>query len=233
MRKNQPNGDHDRNIIRQQWKTYSIAQKIKYIFSYYGIAILIAVIGMCAAVFLVRNILQEKTEEAFFVMALESELDEATVESMTSGLTRTLGLDEDTQQCILETGYSGAMNAQNEATISTYMQSGRVDLVIAPEEDFNRYACSGYLCDLTEPEWNDLTECFTDDELFYASLADYSEGAVNEFPFHPHEKTEDSGLYGIYLAGEEFDGYVIGIMVNAPHGERVQAGLRYFLNGTK
>lgn len=51
-----PERDKDRNMIRQRWPEMSLEEKIKYIFSYYGIAILIVLFAVLASVFLVRDI---------------------------------------------------------------------------------------------------------------------------------------------------------------------------------
>jgi hypothetical protein len=105
------------------------------------------------------------------------------------------------------------------------MQSGRVDLVIAPEEDFNRFASSGYLSTLEE--WEDD---YGIDDLFYAVPIDYTEGgAITEIPLAPHENTKDSECYGVYIRGGIFDGYVIGAMINCPNPERVNDAMKYFL----
>lgn len=119
---------------------------------------------------------------------------------------------------------------QSEATISAYMRSGRVDLVIAPEEVFNRYAATGYLSAFQDCGLEELEEQYTADDLFYAEAIDYSEaGAVTELPFHPHEMTENSDCYGICLRDEIFQGHVAGVMVNCPNRERIRTGLQYFL----
>lgn len=224
-------GDRDRDMIRRQWPQLSPAEKLRYIFSYYGVVIVIGIAAIAIAVFLIRDICGKKTEDAFYVMVIDKELTEDAASEMQEELAGLFALDPGTQQCVIEAGYSGTANMQSEATISTYMQSGRVDLVIAPEEEFNRYATAGYLSSLTDLGLSELEDDYTIENLFYATLVDYSQGgAVTELPYHPHEITEDSGCYGIYLRGGTFDGYVIGAMVNSANGEYIQTGLRYFLD---
>lgn len=223
-------GDRDRDLIRRQWPQLSPAEKLKYIISYYGVAIVIVIIAVAVTVFLVRDIRGNKVEDAFYVMVIDKELTEDEVSGLEEELAGLLGLDPQTQQCVVEAGYSGTANMQSEATISTYMQSGRVDLAIAPEEDFNRYATAGWISSMEDLGLSDLENDYAIEDLFYATLVDYSQGgAVTELPYHPHEITEDSGCYGIYLRGGVFDGYVIGAMSNSENGEYIQAGMRYFL----
>jgi hypothetical protein len=113
---------------------------------------------------------------------------------------------------------------QSAATISTYMQSGRVDLLVAKEEDFNLYASTGYLSTIDYKG--------TDEEnLFYAEQVDYSGGgAVREIPYHPHDKTELSECYGVYIRDGIFDGYVVGVMSNSDKDDYNQKGVEYFLS---
>lgn len=223
-------GDRDRDMIRRQWPQLSLAEKLRYIFSYYGVVILIVVAAIAIAVFLVRDICGKKTEDAFYVMVVDKELTEEDASAMQRELSVLLALDSGTQQCVIEAGYSGSANMQSEATISAYMRSGRVDLVIAPEEEFNRYATAGWLSSLADLGLSEWKDDHTIENLFYATPVDYSRGgAVTELPYHPHEITEDSDCYGIYLREGTFDGYVIGAMVNSSNGEYIQTGLQYFL----
>jgi hypothetical protein len=71
----------------------------------------------------------------------------------------------------------------------------------------------------------DLTE-EQDETRFYAKTYDYSEaGPVEEFPFAPHD-SEDAGWYGIYIgSGSPFQGYVAGILRNAPHSTYAQEAM--------
>lgn len=225
-----PEWDKDRNMIRRQWRELSMAGKVKYIFSYYGAAIVIVILAVLIAVFLLRDIRKQRVDDAFYVMVIDRNLPGDTAVAMEQELAGALGLDTGVQQCRIEAGYSSGANMQSEATIATYMRSGRVDLVIAPEEVFNRYAATGYLAAFGDCGLQELEEQYTIEDLFYAEALDQSEGgAVTELPFRPHEVTEKAGCYGVYLRDEVFQDYVAGVMVNCPNKERVGIGMRYFL----
>ncbi len=222
--------DKDRDMIRVRWPELSLAEKIKYIFSYYGTAIVIVVFAVLISVFLIRDIRKKKIEDAFYIMVIDLNLPGDAAEAMEQELSEMFGLEPGAQQCRIEAGYSSGANMQSEATIATYMRSGRVDLVIAPEEVFNRYAAAGYLSALKDCGLQELEEQYRIEDLFYAEAVDYSEsGAVTELRFRPHEVTADSDCYGIYLRDEVFRDYVAGVMVNCPNRERVRAGIQYFL----
>lgn len=225
-----PKRDQDRNIICQQWPELSLKEKLEYIFSYYGTAVLIVTAVAAIAVFLIRDINKKRMDDAFYVMVIDRNLPGDSAADMEKELSEKLGLDLTTELCRIEAGYSSGANMQSEATISTYMRSGRVDLVIAPEEVFNRYAAAGYLSSLRDCGLQELEEQYTAEDLFYTEIFDYSEGgAVTEIPFHPHEATEKSDCYGIYLRDGIFQDHVAGIMVNCPNRERIQEGIAYFL----
>lgn len=225
-----PYKDRDREMIREQWATLGLSEKCRYIWFYYKAYIIVGLILTAFAIFFLRDIMEKKPDEAFYVMVLDHEMDEERAAELSRALLGALELDADHAECVIETAYSGSGNMESAATVSAYMQSGRVDLVIAPEEKFNTYAVTGYFESLTSPEYEDLLNDTDKTRYFYASLADYSQGgAVRDIPFHPHVQTEASDCYGIYLPEGEFEGMVIGIMVNGGHKERVVAGMRYML----
>lgn len=221
--------DKDADLIRRMWPKWSLAEKARYIASYYGLAIAAAIIAAGVIVFLIKDFRREKMEDAFCVMVLGMELSEEDAGRLEKELSEALGLDPGTQRCRIEAGYSGNGNMQSEAVISAYMRSGRVDLIIAPEEDFNRYAVAGYLSPLEESGFLNIDE-IRPEMMFYAELIDYSEvGRVDDIPFHPHEATAQAKCYGLYLEGGPFSGYVAGIAVNCPNRERVQKSMAYLL----
>lgn len=223
--------DKDREIICQRWPELSLAEKGKYIVSYYGIVIAVVIIVIVMVVFLVRDICKDEPRDAFSVMALDMELTEEVLKNLEQGLAEGLGLDTRIYRCRIEAGHSSGRNMQNEATVSACMRSGRVDLLIAPEEEFNRYASTGYLSPLMECGLDELYEECRTEELFYAEAVNYSEArAVRDVPFRPHEISEDSKCYGVYLQDEVFGGYVAGVMVNCPNRKHIRAGMEYFLN---
>lgn len=222
--------DKDRDTIRQMWAGLSLAEKGKYIASYYGLAAIAMIFAVIVIIFFVSDICKKKTEDAFSIMVADMDLPEDITERMEQELSGILGLDPGLQQCRIEAGYSGRANMQSEATISAYMRSGRVDVIIASEEIFNRYAAAGYLSALRDCGLEELEERCSAEELFYAKAVDYSKGqAITDIPCSPHEAAPDARCYGIYLQGEPFGGYVAGVVANCPNPERVRAGMEYFL----
>lgn len=224
--------DRDKDIIRKAWPDLSLSARLRYIISYYGVYIAAAVVFVMLCLFFARDIAQKRPQDDFYVAVLESQAEEADVEELTARLKEYLGFGGAESECLIETDYSGEQNIQSAATVSAYMQSGRIDLLIAPEERFNRYAAASYLAPLDEPEqeWSGMIQAWEPDELLYASAYDYGKGgAVEEIPFRPHEITEDAKCYGIYLQDGIFEGYVIGVMVNCPHREYIEKALQFFV----
>lgn len=229
-KKERPGRDKDRDMIYQKWPGLSLAEKGKYIASYYGLAIGAAIFAVIVIIFLVSDICKEKREDTFSVIVIDLELPEETAGRMEEELSEALGLSCGAGKCRIEAGYSGSTNMQSEATVSAYLRSGRVDVLIAPEEKFNRYASTGYLSQLKECGLEEWEEAYGKEDLFYAEAVDYSEsGAVRDLPFRPHEVTKDSACYGIYLKDGIFGGYVAGVLRNCPNRERVGTGMEYLL----
>lgn len=221
--------DKDADLIRQRWSKWTLAEKARYIASYYGLAIAAAILAAGVIVFLIRDFCREKAEDAFCIMALGMEMSEEDVLALEKELSEALGLDPLTQRCRIEAGYSGKGNMQSEAVVSAYMRSGRVDLIIAPEEDFNRYAAAGYLSAFEDIGFSDIAQA-RPWAAFYAEQIDYSKaGRVDDIPFNPHEAAAGAKCYGLYLEGGPFSGYVAGIAVNCPNRGRVRKGMEYLL----
>lgn len=214
-----PQPDKDRALVRQRWPHYTAAEKIGYIVSYYGAAVAAVIAVAVVAAFLVGDIRKKTAEESVLIIAAGAEIPEQAAAAMQDELARELMLDPRTQKCVVDASSCGNANRQSEASLSAYMQSGRVDLLIAPEEVFNRYAATGYLMELEDAGTKDY---------FYASQVDYSQGgAVTKLPYHPRKKTRDCGCYGIYLDEGILKGYVAGIAAKSPHQEYGAKSLQY------
>ena len=222
--------DRDRVLIDQRWPSMTLKEKVSYIFSYYGVAIVCVVICLIFGIWLIRDMTSGRSSEHFYVMVLENEPDYDLVEQAQEELLEILeplGLECDVY---IETGYDVNTGYQMEATISTYMQAGRVDLVVAGEELFNRYAATAYLASFDELGLTDLAAAQDPEDLFYAVQADYSQGgSVDELPMDPHNDSGDGQCYGIYVDQGLFEGMVIGVMVNSEHAEYAGTAIRYFL----
>ncbi len=236
MRKREAPGhsgtDRDRTMIKKKWSSLSFSEKIRYIRDYYGVAILLALIGVIAAVYLIHDIRTPKAKDAFYVMGLDLDVDAGMVESMEAELHDLLGLTSDLEEVRIETDYSSDANYMSQATISTFMQAGRVDLMIASEEEFNAYAAAQYCLTLEEAGLKDYQDQTDLDHLFYAVPLDYSQGgAIYDIPFAPHEDSEGAFCYGIYLQQGPLEGYVLGVLANAPHTGYLSQGVAYFLDG--
>ncbi|MCC8151185.1 MAG: hypothetical protein LIO96_06950, partial [Lachnospiraceae bacterium] len=223
--------DRDRDLIRRRWPEMSFKEKCRYIWSYYRWYIVVGVVLLAFAVFFVRDIVSQDAEEAFYVMVLDGDLDTEDIADLKELLSAELEIDTEEYELVIETAYSDQNSTmQTEATVATYMQSGRVDLLLAPEDRFNTYAATGYLQALTADGYEELLEGVAEECLFWAEQVDYSSGgAVTEIPANPHEQTDESECYGIYLTNDFLEGMVAGIMVNAPHGEQAADGMRVFL----
>lgn len=229
-----PVTDKDKEIIRKAWPELTFLAKLKYIGSYYGVYLAAAAALILLTLFFLRDIVRKKPQDVFYVAVMESEAQDEDIEKLRDGLSACLGIDGTEGACVIETDYSGAQNVQSAATVSAYMQSGRIDLLIAPAERFNRYAAASYLAPLdgSDVSWENLIQEYRPEELLYAEPYDYgSGGAVEEIPFRPHEATDNARCYGIYLKGGIFEGYVIGIMANCPHEEYAEKALSFFVSG--
>lgn len=203
----------------------SIKKALKHIRDYYTSAVVIAILAVTAIAFLAQDILKQQSKAALYIAIIDCTLPEADINQLKTEAETLLNVNPKTERCIIESNYSGQQNASGAATTAAYMRTGQVDIVIAPEESFNRYAAADYLLPLDDTELKEQLNAKSGDELFYASLYDYSKpGAVLDIPFAPHEAKDGASCYGIYLDDTvpQLQGYVIGIMKNAAHMENAK-----------
>lgn len=220
----------DRDIIKQRWSKMNLKERLKYIYLYYKYLILFLFLLIGSVIFFLINVFGDKTETAFYVMVLECQMDDEKVSELERLLGEELAIDTKATEVVIETSYTSSNNAQSGATVSTYMKSGRVDLLIAPEEKFNLYSSTGYLKDLSKKPWNNLIDGISQERKFFSSEVDYSSGgAITEIPMNPHDDTGSANCYGVYLEEKYFGGYVMGMMENAPHESDLEKGAEFFL----
>lgn len=206
-------------------------KKAQNIWYYYKYAIIFVILLIIASVFFIKDYRKKKVSDTFYVMALEAtDIGEEEIESLKKSLIEALDLNPSEEDILIETGYGSKANAQSEATIFAYMQSGRVDLMIAPEDLFNRYAVAGHLSTLSDAGVEEAAETQGEENIFYAEPQDYSGGAVTETRFAPHEKSENADAYGIYLTDGIFKGYVVGSLYKSSHPDQAREAILYMIS---
>jgi hypothetical protein len=183
---------------------------------YYGLYLLIFCALAGVAAFFLADYHRKRPEEALFVLIVDANLENGKIAEFRTKLAEALGINE--AECIVDAAAASRGNTALEASALAYLESGRVDLLIAKESQFNSYAVSGLL-----KEQGALSNSETDG--YYAARYDYSNaGAVTEFPFAPHDK-EHGTLYGFYLSAESLSGFAVGVPLNAPHESLAQKAL--------
>lgn len=210
--------------MKSFWKA-SIKKTIKHISDYYTGAVVITILAVITIAFLAQDILKQQSKTALYIAIIDCSLPEEELNQLKTEAETLLNVNPKAERCIIESNYSGQQNASGAATTAAYMRTGQVDIVIAPEESFNRYASADYLLPLDGTEFEEQLNASNGAELFYASLYDYSKpGAVLDIPFAPHETKDGARCYGIYLDNTipQLQGYVIGIMKNAAHMENAK-----------
>jgi hypothetical protein len=112
----------------------------------------------------------------------------------------------------------------SQQRLQTYMFSGEIDVVIAPESVFQTFATSGYLDKLTEVLPTEFITSFTD-SIFNSTTSD----------------NPITGAYGIYLdntalfkdVSNTSDRPVLGILVNSKHKDNGVEFIKYLYDYKK
>lgn len=217
--------DKDKARRLNAWKQYGFAEKVLYIWDYYKFYIfaIIILIGMC--LFFLKDYIKEKKVDALRMIVVDAKVEQGQIEELKEQLAKRLELDLERETCFIETNLTGKGNMQGAATMLAYLGAGQVDILIADEENFNRYASAGFLLPV---EMSALEESSNVEYAFYAVLHDYSKGgAVSELEFDPKNLLGEGECYGIYLTDGVFKGYVAGIVQNAANPERAEEAFCY------
>ncbi|GEM_PF-5018048 len=220
--------DKDRESVKNRWRNYNLQQKVRYIWDYYHLYLILIPALILIVIFLIVSPGRKSEQGEFFVLIVGTSLNEDQNSEMEKVLTQVTGLNKD--KIVIDTY---AMETEREAaSASAYMRSGRVDLLIGPDKVFNRYAVSGYLQELKSEDIE--AESIVHQRSFYARQIEFDTvGAFseNDFVFAPADKSKGAKCFGIYpeKINQSIgipDQSVWGYMKNAPHKGSCQKALK-------
>lgn len=204
----------DTRTEKEKFKSMNFKEKLQYFNQYYRnktIAILVC-IGFFG--YLLYSMFGPKVETVLYTAVVDACIDTETVSSFQSDMIERLGLDTTKSTVIFDDGFfltnASEYSASNQTRLVTYVMSGDIDIIIAPEEIFSQYASAGYFIKLSECLPPQMFSTLTDHFFYYTTETDTQEAS-----------------YGIYLddyAIKDENGDVtlrpvLGILTNARHTE--------------
>ncbi len=211
---------------KEKLRSMSFSAKLSYLWEYYKIHafVIIGVVGLIA--YFIYELVTPNVNPVFYAAVLNSPLDEDSKNEFLTEYSDYLKLDPAHEEVIINTQFyfstaEGSPFSNMQQVLDTYIANSEVDVIIAPESDFIKYAQIGYFQKLSNELPTDIYSSLTD-EFFITSTED--------------EAAESA--YGIYLTSSDlfkdlsYQGqpYVLGILSNSKHEEDTIEFIDYIFN---
>lgn len=219
----------DKRTEKQKLSSMTSKEKVAYLLEYYKYKALAAVIGIGFLVYIVYVILSPKVETVFYAAVINDYLDNEKVEQFNTDFSNYLNLSSDSEDVILDNSYYitiqdgnvSATSATSEEKLMAYISVNQIDVIIADESDFKRYAELGYFVDLSDQLPTQLYSKLSD-KLYFATAEE--------------DTTEEA--YGVYLSDSEkyrelgsvIEHPVMGIIANSKYKNNSISFLKYMLD---
>ncbi len=214
---------------RQKLSEMNTSEKWDYFKQYYFKKLLATLIIVGFISYLLYEVLSPKPDTVLSVAMVNYPLDTETLAQLENDLNELLDINPETQKIFFDTSYD--LNNHDYASaekLTTYAFAGELDIFIAPESQFLKYAFSNTLTPLTDALPTDVYSALSD-RLFSCRTRLNDEEV-------PSEAQGPEGVYGIYAEElpmfKAYQGYmqdppVIGIIVTSKNTENAVATIRY------
>lgn len=215
---------------REKMREMTGSQKVAYFKEYYLKKILVSIVVIGFIIYLLYTVLRPKPDTvlslAFINYSYSTE-----VEALEAELKEFYQVNEETQEIRVDTGFDLLGNdSASLQKLTTYIAAGEIDIFIAPESVFLKYAFSNCMSPLT-----DLlpTDMYTElqDKLFSCKTRLQDEET-------PADAMGPEGVFGIYASDTKlFSNYdlsadppVIGVIVNTKNSDNAVRFIEYMYN---
>lgn len=195
---------------KEKLKDMSFREKISYLWEYYrlhGFAVIITVIFV---IYLFNTVLTPKPDLIFQAAIVNNPIPTELLDNYEITFGEYINMDEETENVRLnyQFYFNGppdyAMNMRQ--ALATFVMAQEIDVIIAPESEFNGYAEAGFSSRLSEQLPTDLYSALTDH--FYMSAI---------------EEDADEEVFGIYVTDTKLfkenafhnEPYILGIAANS------------------
>lgn len=209
---------------KQKFKEMNPHERIIYFKDYYLKATIIGIIVLCLAGYLLITIFTPSPDTVLSIAIVNDYLDADMVDTWKEDLEEYYSINPKTQKISIDDSYyidiesSGGNTVASEQKLATYVYTNTLDIIIADEKTFKRYADNGYLIDLTDQLPTELYSYFS-----------------NSFFMEKAQEDTEENPYGIYIdncnfyknLGSVISKPVIGIIGSSPNKENSIELLKY------
>ena len=212
----------DEKTERQKLKDMSFKDKITYFNDYYRSKTIIGIVIIGFLIYFAYTVFGPKTETILYVASLNGAIDYDTGNVLSEELEVHLDIDTKKQEVFVDTSMylneTSEYTAANYQKLSTYLMAQQLDIIIADEETFARYAKEGYFSKLTDQLPTQLFSKLSDLFYFSSTVEDTNEAAYGIY-------LETSALYGENSTFSKRP--VLGIVVNSKYKDNAVSFIDY------
>ncbi len=210
---------------KQKFSEMTFKEKVSYFNDYYRLKTIVFVAIAIGIIYLAYTILNPGPKTVLHVTSINSSIDMETAEILEANFSDYLNLDKDKENIFIDTTlYLSNEDAMNEMTMASEQKltvlfySGEIDIFIAPEAEFARYANSGFFSKLSDQLTTEMCSYFGDSFYYTKTTEDPANGAYGIY-------LKDSILYD--KTGQPMENPVLGIAVNSKYTENAVEFIRY------
>lgn len=218
----------DKQSEKEKFKSMNGKQKLEYFNNYYRNKLIIGIAIVAFLIYLFYTMLSPRPVTELFVAVINNGISSTDVETIKTDFGEILGVEPDSQGLIIDNtfytstyGEMSELTLANEQKLATYIFSGEIDIIVAPESDFENYAYYGNFIKLSDILPSDLITTlapkFVDAEL---------------------EDTKETSAYGIALndvvvydsSNQQIKNPVLGIVANTKNKENCVEFIKYLFD---
>lgn len=207
---------------RQKLKNMTFKEKITYFNNYYRTKTIIGIVVIGFLIYFSYTIFGPRTETILYIASLNGAIDYDSGNLLGEEIENYLGIDTKQEEVFVDTSIyldgTSEYTSSNIQKFSTLLMAKELDIIIADEDTFEKYANQGYFCKLSDQLPTQL----------FSKLSDH-------FYISSTEEDTDHAAYGIYLEtsslyGEDYTFYkrpVLGIVVNSEFKDNCISFIQY------
>jgi hypothetical protein len=207
---------------KEKLREMTFHQKLSYLWDYYKLYALAVVAAILLISYFIYNTVTPDIKTKFYAAMIDNSIDAQILEQYQADFSEYLNINPKRENIQLNSSFY--LNSDTEYSMNmneiftTYLSTGQIDVIIAPESVFSKYCSIGYLDKLSEQLPTDI----------YSSLTDY-------FYIAATEDDPDKDVYGIILSDTELyknhsvnsEPYILGIVPNSKNKDNSIEFLKY------
>ncbi|NLK75785.1 MAG: hypothetical protein GX288_10935 [Clostridiales bacterium] len=215
---------------KEKLREMSWRDRVSYLWDYYRVHGLVIVLSISLIVYIFYKLITPDIETRFYAAFINSPINPDSLKEYQTEFHEHLNLDPELEEVFFnDSFYFGSPSEYSIAmrqALQVYVANKEIDVIIAPESEFQSLNYIGFFDDLSDQLPTDLYSALTNS--FYI--------ASNQDDIDANQANPEKRVYGIYLTDLDLysaytkDPYIIGIVANSNYKHNSVEYIRYLFN---